>query len=229
MKFNQEVNCDKCQMGCDIFRALSSKGRDYADINPIHVSYKRHEIICKQGNQVIHATYLLKGTVKLYVEGLNNRNIILFILKPHSYIGFLSYFENPVFNYSVSALEDSEICMIDVNFIKKLYVENPDFLIKQNEVLGKSIASIMKKIITLNQKNIRGRFADSLLYLSKLHNDLTFNMLLTRKELGELSAISEENTVRLLTELKKEGIIDVQGKQISILDEKLLKKISEVG
>ena len=54
-------------------------------------------------------------------------------------------------------------------------------------------------------------------------------MLLTRRELGELSAISEENTVRLLTELKQEGIIGVEGKHITILDERLLKKISEVG
>jgi CRP-like cAMP-binding protein len=54
-------------------------------------------------------------------------------------------------------------------------------------------------------------------------------MLLSRKELGELSAISEENAVRLLTEFKKEGIIEVTGKSISIMDKKLLTKISEVG
>jgi CRP-like cAMP-binding protein len=229
MKFNKDIDCADCQLGCDIFRALADSGSSFSEVNPLHVSYKRHEVICKQGHQVTHAIYLVKGTAKLYIEGLNNRNIILYIMKPHSYIGLLSFFETPVYSYSVSALEESEICMIDLNYIKKLYVENHDFLIKLNKAFGKSVASIMHKIITLNQKNIRGRFADSLLYMANLHNNLAFNMLLTRKELGELSAISEENTVRLLTELKKEGIIDVQGKQISILDERLLKKISEVG
>ena len=54
-------------------------------------------------------------------------------------------------------------------------------------------------------------------------------MKLSRKELGELSAISEENAVRLLTEFKNEKIIDVQGKQITILDKKILKQISDFG
>lgn len=229
MKFRKEIGCADCQLQCDIYKALAETGNNFTEVNPMHVTYKRHEIICKQGNEVSHAIYLVKGTAKLYIEGLNNRNIILYIMKPHSYIGLLSFFETPKYSYSVMALEESEICMIDLAFIKKLYIENHDFLIKLNKAFGKSVASIMQKIITLNQKNIRGRFADSLLYLSNLHNNLSFNMLLTRRELGELSAISEENTVRLLTELKKEKIIDVEGKQITILDERLLKKISEVG
>ncbi len=54
-------------------------------------------------------------------------------------------------------------------------------------------------------------------------------MLLSRKELGELSSISEENAVRLLGEFKREGIISVDGKTIEILDKKILEKISEVG
>lgn len=229
MKFEKVVHCSNCLIKCDISKALKETGRNFSDANPIHVKYKRHETICKQGKEVTHAIYLVSGTAKLYIEGLNNRNIILYIMKPQSYIGLLSFFETPKYSYSVQALEDSVICMIDLNFIKKLYIENHDFLIRLNRAFGQSVASIMQKIITLNQKNIRGRFADSLLYLSDLHQSLTFNMMLTRRELGELSAISEENTVRLLSELKNEQIIEVQGKQISILDPKLLKKISEVG
>jgi CRP-like cAMP-binding protein len=229
MKFKKDITCEDCLLKCEIFNAISKEGSFLSDVNPLHMKFKRHEAICMQGNNVTHAIYLVSGTAKLYIHGLNNRNIILNILKPHSYIGLLSFFESPVYSYSVTALEDSEICMIDMDFIKKLYIENHSFLIHLNKAFGKSVASIMQKIITLNQKNIRGRFADSLIYLSELHNNSSFNMLLTRKELGELSAISEENTVRLLTELKKEGIIDVEGKQISIMDMRLLKKISEVG
>ncbi|MCK7511609.1 MAG: helix-turn-helix domain-containing protein [Desulfobacterales bacterium] len=61
----------------------------------------------------------------------------------------------------------------------------------------------MKKIICLNQKNIRGRIAESLLSLASFHGSNSFRLPVTRKELGEMSAISEENTVRLLTELEE--------------------------
>lgn len=229
MKFNKSIQCKDCQLKCDIFEALEQLGLGFEEVNPLHVTYNRHETICKQGNEVSHAIYLVNGTAKLYIEGINNRNIILYIMKPRNYIGLLSFFETSKYSYSVSALEETEICMIDLNFIKKLYVNNHDFLINLNKAFGRSVASIMRKIITLNQKNIRGRVAESLMYLSELYHSNSFHMHLTRKELGELSAISEENTVRLLTEFKNEGIIQVQGREISIIDERLLKKISEVG
>jgi len=87
----------------------------------------------------------------------------------------------------------------------------------------------MNKIICLNQKNIRGRIAESLLYLAQFYGADNYHLSITRKELGEMSAISEENTVRLLTELRQEGIINIQGKDLSIVDKILLRKISELG
>ena len=64
----------------------------------------------------------------------------------------------------------------------------------------------MKKIVSINQKQVRGRIAENLIYLSELHNNHKFNLGLSRKEFGELSAISEENTVRLLSEFSKEKV-----------------------
>lgn len=229
MKFDRGIDCQACIPKCDIFRAIEEAGLCHAGVKPLHAWFKKHEIICKQGTEVTSAIYLVDGSAKLYIEGLNNRNIILYILTPQHYIGLLSFFESPRYSYSVTALEDTRICMIDLDFVKHLYIENHEFLIRLNKAFGKSVASIMGKIITLNQKNIRGRVADSLLYLSKLNQADEFTMKLTRRELGELSAISEENTVRLLTEFRKEGIIDLNGKEICILERELLEKISELG
>jgi len=229
MKFDKEINCKDCAFKCDIYRAAEHLGMDLKEINPLHAFYKKHETICKQGSNVNSAIYLLEGTAKLYIEGINNKNIILYILKPQSYIGLLSFFEAPFYSYSVTSLGNSRVCMIELDYIKRLYLQNHEFLLSLNKAFGKSVATIMKKIITLNQKNIRGRVADSILYLSRMSESDYFSLNLTRKELGELSAISEENTVRLLTEFKKEGIIDINGKVIRIIDQRLLLKISELG
>jgi len=230
MKFNKSVNCNDCNNKCEIYNVINAeKNLKKNKINPIQIHYKRHEIICKQGNNVNHALYLVSGSAKLYIEGINHRNIILYILNPNSYIGLLSFFESISYSYSVAALDDCKVCMIDLSLVKNLYLENHNFLLSLNKAFGKSVASIMKRFINLNQKNIRGRIADSLLYLSDFYKDDNFTMKLTRKELGEMSAISEENTVRLLTEFKNERIISINGKNITLLDKKLLKQISDFG
>lgn len=229
MRFSKKENCKNCLLKCDIYSTLLKSKQDYQEIKPLHAHFKKHDFICKQGTAVTHALFLVKGSAKLMIEGLNNRNIILYILKPPAYIGLLSFFESPHYSYSVVALEETEVCFIELDFVKKLYMENHDLLLSLNKAFGKSVANIMNKLISLNQKQIRGRIAESIIYLSKLHNSLEFHMGISRKELGEMIAVSEENAVRLLSEFSKENIIKINGRDIKILDMPLLQKISEVG
>ncbi len=228
MKFSKNNGCKECILKCDIYPTLLKTGIKFEDINTLHANFRKHDNICKQGTEVTHALFLVKGAAKLYIEGINNRNIILYILKPPAYIGLLSFFESPFYFYSVTALEDSEVCYIDLRLVKKLYVENHDLLLNLNKAFGKSVSNIMKKIISLNQKQIRGRIAENLIYLSEIYNSQKFRLNVSRKEIGEMTAISEENTVRLLSEFSREKIIAINGKEIEILDLPLLKKICEV-
>ena len=131
MKFKTHIKCSDCSISCDINNIITSNNKKKTiDITPIQVEYKRHEIICKQGKEVTHAIYMVSGSAKLYIEGINNRNIILYILNPNSYIGLLSFFESVSYSYSVSALEDCRICMLDISIIKKMYIEKQEYLMQ---------------------------------------------------------------------------------------------------
>ena len=229
MKFTKNFTCESCLLKCDIHSTLGRSPEENTVISKLHVVYKKNDLICKQRAEVTHALFLIRGSAKLYIEGINNRNIILYILKPPAYIGLLSFFESPVYSYSVTALEESEVCFIELDLVKRLYLQNHELLLSLNEAFGKSVSAILRKIVSIHQKQVRGRIAENLIYLSELHKNIKFNLCLSRKEFGELAAISEENTVRLLTEFSKENIIAVNGKEIEILDLSLLKKISDSG
>lgn len=229
MKVTTKISCNECKIKCDIFESVKLAGKSISEAKIVHAQFRRHGKICKQGENVTHAIYLVEGSAKLFIEGINGHNIILYLMRPPAYIGLLSFFEHVTYVYTVTALEDSRVCMVDLNFLKKLYLENHEVLLKLNDAFGKSVALIMKKIICLNQKNTRGRIADSLLYLSNFYGSNKYLLSLTRKELGEMSAISEENTVRLLTEMRKENIISLDGRHLVINNKNILKKISELG
>ncbi len=229
MKVTTKVSCENCRNKCDIYEAVKLTGRSFSGAKTIQVKFGRHEKICRQGDDVTHAIYLVEGSAKLFIEGINSHNIILYLMKPPAYIGLLSFFESVTYTYSVTTLEESMVCMVDLDYLKKLYLENHEVLLKLNKAFGKSVALIMNKIICLNQKNTRGRIAESLLSLSNFHGSSKYRLSVTRKELGEMSAISEENTVRLLTEMRKEGIITIEGKLVTINNKNILKKISDLG
>ena len=229
MKVSTKISCKECRGKCDIYESVRMSGLSFSDANAIQVNFRRHERICRQGDDVTHAIYLVEGSAKLFIEGINNHNIILYLMRPPAYIGLLSFFESVKYTYSVTAIEDSKVCMVDLDFLKKLYLDNHEVLLKLNKAFGKSVALIMNKIICVNQKNTRGRIAESLLQLASFYGGSKYRLTITRKELGEMSAISEENTVRLLTEMRKEGIISIEGKQVTLNNKNILKKISELG
>ncbi|MFO7656675.1 MAG: Crp/Fnr family transcriptional regulator [Bacteroidales bacterium] len=228
MRLTKQIGCESCPLKCDIYLTAKEMNLQQS-LNTTHIEYKKREVICRQNTLVSHAQIIVDGNAKMYIEGVNSRNIVISIILPSNYIGLLAVFGYDQYAYSVAALSECNTCQVDIEMVKHLYYNNHSFLLKLNHAFGESVSTIMHKLISLNQKQVRGKVAESLLYLSKLYDATRFILTITRKELGELSAISEENAVRVLTEFKNEHIIDMNGKEIYLKNLKLLKRISEIG
>ncbi|MDF1548102.1 MAG: Crp/Fnr family transcriptional regulator [Bacteroidales bacterium] len=228
-KFIKANDCHACPYKSYSLTKLDGTDIDNIQNNCLIVTFKRGENICKQGTEVTHALYLAKGSVKLFVEG-KNKNLILKLINERKYIGLQSLFGDRIYNYTVAALEDSQICMINADIILKLAQSNVEYLFELTKTLSESTNFVYKKIVDINQKQLRGRLADILLYFSEtVFKNPTFDLKLTRKELAEYSSMSMENTVRILNEYKKDGIIGIDGRAFTILQPEILRKISELG
>lgn len=225
MRIEKNVKCEDCPLKCDIYLTSREMGME-SMLNPAYVYYKKFETICRQGGKIDNSTVILKGNAKMFVSGHCSRNIILNILIPSNYIGLVSLYGLPDYPYSVAALEDCHTCQINTDAIEQIYQKNEHFMKLLNHSFGHSVSNIIDKLISLNQKHIRGRVAESLLYLSKVYDSECFKLTITRRELGELSAISEENTVRVLTDFKNENIINIDGREVELVDIEALSRIS---
>jgi CRP/FNR family transcriptional regulator len=85
-------------------------------------------------------------------------------------------------------------------------------------------------VISLTQKNMHGRIADALFYLSeKVYAANPFNMSISRQDLADLSGMSKESAIRILKEFKDDGILRIDGSLFEILKIQQLKQISYTG
>jgi CRP/FNR family transcriptional regulator len=192
------------------------------------IHFKKGETICKQGTDAGHSIYLAKGVVKLYIEG--KKNLILKLIKAGNYIDLQTLFGDKKYKFSVSAVEDSMVCMIQSDLMIDLSKRNPSFLFELTKTISDSGNYFYKKVKDISQKQLRGRLADTLIYLSEeIYESDDFNLTITRKEIAELSSMSMENAVRIMSELSKDGVISVQAKKIQILEPQILKKLSDIG
>jgi CRP/FNR family transcriptional regulator, polysaccharide utilization system transcription regulator len=230
-QYNQNhKGCLFCKERADIFSCLNSSELGLIDFKRIEVHFKAGELIFKQGTPNMHLLCLTEGKVKRYIEGYNNKNLILGIVKPVEYILGHGIYTDQMHHFSAMAIEDAVACLVDLETFKKLIRSNADFA---EEFLKKvSLQSIFsyELFISLTQKQMPGRIADVLLYLKdKVYESNPFHTTLARQDLADMSGMSKESAIRILREFKDEGLIQVYGNDFEILNIDQLVKISQTG
>jgi len=230
MTDSESTNCLDCTRSAKCFKKLIPSELEFINQNKTQILYRKGENICKQGAFASYVLYISSGLVKLYLESPNNKYINLKVLKTSEFIGLSSIYGDNIYNYSTVALKDSNICLIEKDHFRKLLNYNGHFASEIIKWYCENEKQLFKKIQSLSIKQMYGRLADALLYLSSqdLKKEKIF-FSLSRKDIAEFASLSTESTVRLLTELKNDKIIDTNGKEIIILNTELLKKISKRG
>ena len=228
--YSESTNCLDCINSSACFKKLIPSELEFINQNKTQILYRKGENICKQGAFASYVLYISDGLVRLYLESPNNKNINLKILQTSEFIGLSSIYGDNIYNYSTIALKDSTICLIEKDSIRKLLRDNGNFASEIIKWYCENEKQLFNKIKSLGHKQMHGCLADALLYLTdESFNQIDLFSTLTRKDIAEFACISTESAVRLLTELKNEGVISLDGKSIKILDKNKLINISKRG
>jgi len=228
--YSEIVNCTDCSKSSGCFRQLIPSELEFINNNKTQIHYRKDENVCKEKAYASNVLYIADGLVKVYLESPQNRNINLKILKTSEFIGLSSIYGDNMYHYSAVALVDTTICMINKDSFRKILIDNGQFASEIIEWYCTQEKQLFNRIKSLGHKQMHGRLADTLLTLcdETYDQDILFDNL-SRKDIADFACISTESTVRLLTELKNDGIIDLDGKKVIILDRKHLHEISRIG
>jgi CRP/FNR family transcriptional regulator len=224
------VSCETHLFDAPCFSLLSEDEKSELETNAISITFHKGETICKQGTFASNVIYLETGLVKVYLEGYP-KNLILNITPAGHILGVPAIFEgNNTSLYTVSAYVETTVKMIDIHIFNKLLLNNPAFSFRILNLMNENTAQTYGRFFSLTQKHLHGRLADILLCLSgRIFKSLEFDLPLSRHDLGELTGMSTESVIRLMKELKDDGLIEISGKSLKLLDVQRLIKISELG
>lgn len=194
------------------------------------VHYLKGENIFKQGAFAPYVIYVVTGLVKVYLQTGFEKQINVSISKPGDFLAFSSIFGETVHTYSTQALTNAEICMIEKESLKQILLENPVFALKITSENYRNEKLLLEIIKNVSYKQMRGKLASSLLYLSQddFLNENIFQFL-TRQDIADFASISTESAIKFLKEFEKESMIKLSGKNIDILDIAKLNSISKNG
>jgi CRP/FNR family transcriptional regulator len=223
-------NCNDCNRRSPLFSTLNPEELAQINEDRFEATYRKGEMIFKQGSASSHILMLTSGLAKIYLESGNNRGLIIKLLKPIQMFGGPGLFLDGRNYYSATALVDSTVCFITQQKFRQAVRTNPDFAEKFIEYINKNAIYNFGKLTDLTQKQMPGLVADAFIYLStEIYNSTQFKLTLSRQDLADMTNLSKESVIRILKEFKDEGILVSKGDHVEITDLEHLKQISAVG
>jgi CRP-like cAMP-binding protein len=194
------------------------------------VLFRKGDNLTKQGAFASYVLFIISGLARQYIEGDNSRNYNLRIIKPGEFVGLSAVFTKSTFNYSSVALTDCQVFLVEKDAIAKVIKQNGLFGFTMITRYFEQNANLFDTLRTVIYKQMNGRIAETLLYVDGFKNENPhIFQLLSRKDIADFAGISTESAVKLLKSFEKDGLIELNEKDIQVVNHNGLLEISKKG
>lgn len=226
---NDLLNCEACFISNDIFRKLTKEELDVLSYTKNCNTYNKGDIIYTEGTRVTGIYCINSGIIKHYKTGNDGKEQIIRFSKKGDIFGFRAILSGDSACTSTKVIEESSVCFIPAAHFIKLIKENSDFSMSVMKLSCTELGDANQYILDIAQKNVRERLAEILLLLNEnfgTNEKGELNIFLTREELAGIVGTATESVIRLLSEFKKDSLIELNKRKIKLLDLQKLKRLS---
>ena len=191
---------------------------------------KKGEVLFDEGEYINGVFCIKDGVCKVSKMSDNGRDQIIHLIQKGDILGERSLINNEASNLKAIAINDMEVCFIPKDEIIRDLENNPNFSLDLLRKMANSLKKADDVIVDMAQKTVKQRLAATLLFLEakfEKNDNGSIKVNLSREDIANIIGTATESAIRLLSEFKKKKMIDLQGKEIVILDVKALKDLSE--
>ena len=175
-------SCELCELRELFVDKLTGKHLDIVCSGKVEKEFRQGESIIKEGTRIAEFTYLKSGLVKLFRSDNSGKEQIISIAKPMDYVSLLSVFSDKKYNYSVTALEDSTTCSLNLEDVRSIINENGTLALNLLGKMSRVTDKLILDSLDIRVKHLRGRVAYLLIYFSEdVYSSKEFDLPLTRK------------------------------------------------
>jgi len=227
-----DLSCDSCTIRTHpLFRHLEEQELQEIMLNKITETYKRGSIVYQEGNRMKGFCCVQSGIIKIYQTVFDGKEQIIRFAKPGDIIGYRSVVSNEPACTTTEVIEEAILCHIPAEILLNLVKTNSNFAVELMKLTCKELGEANSYITDIAQKTVKERLAEILIHLDdEFGEDLqgVLKISLTREELSNIVGTATESIIRLLSEFKSLGYIEINGRKIKILDKPGLKYIANI-
>lgn len=191
------------------------------------MSYKKGENIYEARKQS-NFFYLVKsGVIKVHRTDENGKDLITELYKTGNFFGNPSEDPQAAFSDYATAMENSELYAVSREDFSEILLQNPHISLKLVEVLNKNMVGLKQQLLDMAYSSVRKKTANTiLLFAEKIEKHPLKSIRISRADLAGVAGMAPESLIRTLSDFKKEGLIEIEGRNIKLMDAQALRAIN---
>lgn len=191
------------------------------------LEFKKGENIYEKGRQS-HYFYMVKrGVVKAHRMDNQGKELITELYKDDDFFGNHANDPQSAYEDYATAMEDTQLYVVSREEFHKLLASNPRITLQFVETLNNNLSELKKQLMDMAYGSVRKKTAGTiLLFAERIRKHPLKSIRISRADLAGVAGMAPESLIRTLSEFKKEGLIEIEGRNIKLIDSEALKNIN---
>jgi CRP/FNR family transcriptional regulator len=185
-------------------------------------TYRKGDVIFREGQQPVGLFSILSGKVKLFKTGDEGREQIVRLARSGDVIGYRAMAAHEPYFATAAALETSKVVLIPIDEIQRMLEHSGSLALFMIRQLSQDLKEAEAKMLDLAQKPVKDRLMETLILLRDTYGVMEgepglIHVNLTRDELASMVGTATETLIRAIHDLKEEGKVETVGRRIRII------------
>lgn len=189
-------------------------------------SFNRRDKLFEERDIPRYLYFINKGQVKLFKSNDIGKEYIVNIRSEGDFVGYTALIKDEAYQFSAAALENVEVSLIPKEDFLSLLYANRDVSSRLIKMLADNVAEKEAQLLSLAYNSVRKRVAEAVILLhDRYQKEGKNDIQILREDLAQIVGTAKESVIRMLTEFKTDGYIDISDGAIHILNRKKLEHL----
>lgn len=209
----------------DELRTLSDL-KNFFDDNGTVFNYSKDDIIYKEGHNSNYIYLVLKGVVRCYKFDEKGKELATALHKEDDLFGYTSFTQNIPYKETATALKDVEMVGVSKAELKDVLDKNHKVTLEVIQLLTDDITDVKDQLLQMAYSSVQRKTASTILrFAEKINSKPEDPIKISRNDLASVAGIATETLIRTMSDFKKQGLIEMEGRNIKVVD---LQKLQDI-
>ncbi|WP_142785916.1 response regulator [Changchengzhania lutea] len=196
---------------------------DYGD----EFEFNKDDVIYHEGDHSNYIYLINRGAVKCYRIDEQGKELVTALYKEDDLFGYTSFTQNIAHKETATAIANTKLFGVSIIEFNTILDKNHKVVLELIELLTDDLSVIKEQLLQMAYGSVNKKTADTILkFAEKINKKPGDPIQISRNDLASVAGIATETLIRTLTLFKKQGIIEINGRNIKVVNLDRLKRIN---